>query len=179
MVAKAIIHIEGNEDLGPEQSDRAFAIEKGVLEHLPAWWNLRLIHAFRNETMRVIVTPELPTSSWLLYQPSVASDKATAQSLERQLRWLHDEGIQHTDLELKNVMLTPEGPVIIDFEKARPAKTLADKVQDWKKLISSLREKENTRRIGDLLEARMPGRRKSIGGTRRRRRLGFGIRCRK
>lgn len=168
MVAKGIFHIEGNEDLNPEAMDRTFAVEKEVLAHLPAWWNLRLVHAFRNDTIRVIITPELPTSSWLLYEPSVAEDKAMTQSLERQLRWLHNEGIQHTDLELKNVMLTPAGPVIIDFEKARPVKGLVDEVQDWKKLIGSLRDKENTRRIGDLLEARMPGRRKSMGGTRKR-----------
>ncbi len=168
MVAKGIFHVEGDDELGPEQMDRAFAVEKEVLAHLPAWWNLWLVDAFRNDSIRVIVTPELPTSSWLLYQPSVASDRAVAQSLEKQLRWLHEQGIQHTDLELKNVMWTPAGPVVIDFEKARPAKTLADEVQDWKKLIHSLRERENTRRIGDLLEARMPGRRKSVGGTRNR-----------
>lgn len=166
-VAKGIFHVEGNDEMGPDQMNRAFQTESQVLSRLPAWWNFGLVSAFQTESIRVIVTPELQTSSWLTYKPSVAGDRAVAYALEKQLRWLHAKNIVHGDLELKNVMLTPDGPVIIDFEKAKIG---GNPVTDWTKLIDSLRSQENTRRIGDFLEERKPGRRKSVGGSRKSRR---------
>ncbi len=168
-VAKGIFHVEGNSNLGPEQSDRAFENEKTILAQLPYWWGIELVDAFRTEDVRVIITPELPTKSWQSYQPSVQTDKDYAASLERQLRWLRAHSIAHRDLELKNVLLTQTGPVIIDFEKATIAANTDEMGADWQKLATVLRENENTRRLGTLLEAHNPvGRRKSIGGTRKR-----------
>ncbi len=168
-VAKGIFHIEGNGNLGPEQSDRAFANEKTILAQLPIWWGIRLVDAFRTEDARVIVTPELPTIPWRAYQSSVEMDRNYAASLERQLRWLRAHRIAHRDLELKNVLLTQSGPVIIDFEKATMDASPTEMATDWQKLVSVLRENENTRRLGQLLETHNPiGRRKSIGGTRKR-----------
>ncbi len=172
LVAKGIFHIEGNDDLGPEQMDRAFQTEIDILSRLPAWWRHGIINTFRNSRVRVIVTPEHQTQSWLQYQTSVASDRAIAYALEKQLRWLGENGIAHRDLELKNVLLTTCGPIIIDFEKSKVIgyTDSAATATDWDKLIDSLHELENTRRIGDFLAERRPdGRRKSVGGLRNRR----------
>jgi tRNA A-37 threonylcarbamoyl transferase component Bud32 len=172
MIAKGIFHIEGDPDLGPEQSDAAFAVETTVLGQLPDWWGIRLLNAFRTDRVRIVVTPELPTRPWRTHVPSVEADRAVAAALGRQLRYLHSQHVAHRDLELKNVMLTPAGPVIIDFEKATLEATTAEMRADWEKLVGSLREHENTRRVGDFLAARGPmGRRMSVGGYRKPRRV--------
>jgi tRNA A-37 threonylcarbamoyl transferase component Bud32 len=171
MIAKGIFHIEGDPDLGPEQSDTGFAVETTILAQLPEWWGIRLLNAFRTDRVRVVVTPELPTRPWRTHVPSVDADRAVAAALGRQLRYLHSQHVAHRDLELKNVMLTPAGPVIIDFEKATMEATTDEMRTDWEKLVGSLREYENTRRIGDFLAATAPmGRRMSVGGSRKQRR---------
>jgi hypothetical protein len=109
MVAKGIFHIEGDPDLGPEQSDAAFATEAAVLENLPAWWGIWLLNAFRTDRVRIVVTPELPTRPWSTHVPSVDADRAIAAALGRQLRYLHSQHVAHRDLELKKVHADTRG----------------------------------------------------------------------
>lgn len=168
LVAKGILHVEGNDEMGPAAMNRAFATESEVLSRLPAWWGFGLVDAFHAGSVRIIVTAELPTSSWSSYRPSVETDRAIAASLEKQIRWLHSKHIAHRDLELKNVLLTPDGPVIIDFEKAEMEASKEEMLDDWRKLLENLRESEDTRRIASFLAERVPfGRRKSVGGVRK------------
>ncbi len=166
MVAKGIFHIEDDANLGPAAMNRGFEVETEVLSDLPPWWGIHLVAAFRVGDIRIVVTPELTTHSWLSYKPSLMSDRAIAAALGRQLRYLHSQHIAHRDLELKNVLLTTGFvPVIIDFEKATLEATAAELRTDWEKLVGSLREYENTRRIGVALAAMGPlERRHSIGG---------------
>jgi serine/threonine protein kinase len=168
MVAKGIFHIDDDPNMSASPMNRAFEVEAEVLSRLPPWWGIRLVDAFHAGHVRIIVTPELPTSSWRLYEPSVARDRAAAASLEKQLRWLNHQHIAHRDLELKNVLLTPAGPVIIDFEKAELEAGKDMMLEDWRKIADSLRERDNTRRIADFLMERAPTRRrKSVGGRGR------------
>ena len=170
MVAKGIFHVEENDEMGPTAMNRAFSVESEVLSMLPSWWGFGLVDAFHAGNVRIIVTPELQTYSWRDYKPSLSVDRLIADTLEKQLRWLHSQHIAHRDLELKNVLLTPAGPVIIDFEKANLDASREEMVMDWRKLIDSLRESDGTRRIGTLLAERAPfARRKSVGGSRTRR----------
>jgi tRNA A-37 threonylcarbamoyl transferase component Bud32 len=169
MIGKGIFHIHNDPDLGPDQADKGFLTETHILSQLPAWWGIYLIDAFRTEDVRVVITPELSNQAWSSYKPSVASDRDIANTLNKQLRWLREHNIAHGDIELKNIMLTPKGPVIIDFEKSKLDANTSDFMTDVDKLIYTLREHENTRRIGDFFAEMSSSRRKSIGGRCTRR----------
>jgi len=109
LVAKTIWHdvSDPEGDMGINARDNAYKTEVKIISMLPKWWGLRLIDHFKTEFNRVIVTNEIETGK----------GKMTLKVI-KQLKWLHSHKIAHNDLELKNILLTKDGPVIIDFEKS-------------------------------------------------------------
>jgi len=109
LVAKTIWHdlSDPDGDMGIKAQDKAYETEVKILSMLPKWWGLRLIDHFKTESNRVIVTNEIET----------IKGKMTLK-LIKQIKWLHSHKIAHNDLELKNILLTKTGPIIIDFEKS-------------------------------------------------------------
>ncbi len=170
-IAKGILHIEGNSEMGPKQMNIAFNNEKTILSRLPDWWNLYLKDSFKKDSFRVIVTPEIPNCKWTNYK---GNDKEIAQKLYKQIEWLHSHKIAHNDLELKNVLLTCDNKsaIIIDFEKATTDSSMTSMRDDYRKLMESLNEKEETKGIAKHLKKIaffkiVPTRRFSLGGKRK------------
>lgn len=132
LVAKTIWHdisdVEG--DMGIKAQDKAYKTEVKILSMLPKWWGLRLIDHFKTESNRVIVTNEIETGK----------GKMTLK-LIKQLKWLHSHKIAHNDLELKNILLTKNGPVIIDFEKSILKASKEEMQKDCKTLRKNLKDK--------------------------------------
>ena len=89
----------------------------------------------------MIVTEEISSCPWADYRPSSArAHTALLAHLAKQLRWLHDHGIAHGDLELKNLLLDCRTGLatIIDFEKSKRRASVADKRRDKQQLAASL-----------------------------------------
>lgn len=61
---------------------------------------------------------------WLTNKPSEARTGMLRQC-GAQIRAMHDAGIYHADLQIRNILITSEGPVIIDFDNARKVKQIA------------------------------------------------------
>lgn len=167
-VAKGILHIDGNEEMGPKQMNKAYNNESSILSKLPDWWGVYLKDSFKEDPFRVIVTPEIPNCKWLTYK---GDDKIIAEKLYKQIEWLHSNKIAHNDLELKNVLLTCDNKnaIIIDFEKATKGTSNSAMRDDYRKLINSLNETDKTKGIAKKLEKLAIGklpltRRMSIGG---------------
>lgn len=167
-IVKAIIHIEGDNEMGPKQMDLAFKNETSILSELPKWWGLYLKDSFKENPFRIIVTPEIPNCKWASYK---GNDKQIADILYKQIEWLHNNKIAHNDLELKNVLLTCDNKnaIIIDFEKATHKSSDFSMRDDYRKIIQNLNENEETKGIGKKLEKLAFGklpltRRLSIGG---------------
>lgn len=173
-IAKGIAHIENDKELGPTQMDIAFNNEKSILSSLPTWWGLSLKDSFKKDTFRVIITPEIPNCKWTQYKDN---DKVIAQKLYKQIEWLHSNKIAHNDLELKNVLLTCDNnnAIIIDFEKATKDSSMTSMRADYRTIIESLNEKEETKGIAKQLKkiafCKLPlTRRFSVGGKNKRKR---------
>ncbi len=85
---------------------------------------------------RILLTTEYPNCPWnkTKASPSIKSE------LVRQLSWLHENGILHNDLELKNILLSCDGKhaVIIDFEKSKMNPTEDEKATEMKHLLAML-----------------------------------------
>ncbi len=167
-IAKGILHIEGNNEMGPKQMNTAFNNETSIISKLPNWWGLYLKDSFKSDPFRVIVTPEIPNCKWSAYK---GNDTLIAQKLYTQIEWLHKNKIAHNDLELKNILLTCDNKnaVIIDFEKATKTSSNSSMRNDYRKVIQSLNENEKTKGIAKKLEKLALGklpitRRLSIGG---------------
>lgn len=171
-VAKGILHIEGNNEMGPKQMNKAYNNESSILSKLPDWWGLYLKDSFKENPFRIIVTPEIPNCKWSTYN---GDDKIIAEKLYKQIEWLHTNKIAHNDLELKNILLTCDNKnvIIIDFEKATREASNSSMRDDYRKLIDSLNENDKTKGIASKLEKIAIGklpltRRLSIGGTFKR-----------
>ena len=169
-VAKGILHIDGNNDLGPKQMNKAYNNESSILSKLPDWWGLYLKDSFKEDPFRIIVTPEIPNCKWATYK---GDDKIIAEKLYKQIEWLHKNKIAHNDLELKNILLSCDNKnaTIIDFEKATRGASNSSMRDDYRKIVDSLKENKTTTGIATQLEKLAFGkfpltRRMSIGGTK-------------
>lgn len=167
-VAKGIVHIEGNNEMGPKQMDKAYKNETSILSKLPEWWGVYLKDSFKEDPFRIIITPEIPNCKWSTYK---GHDSVIAEKLYKQIEWLHSNKIAHNDLELKNVLLTCDNKnaIIIDFEKATRGASELSMRDDYRKLIESLNVNDKTKGIAAKLEKMAIGklpikRRLSIGG---------------
>lgn len=129
------------------RADQAHATEVGVYKMLPDWWGTRYVTSFPEE--RIIVTEEFKNCPWgtRKVSPAVVTD------LTKQLQWLHDNGILHNDIELKNILLSCDGTqaVLIDFEKSKRNPSDAEKAEEMKRLLEILprggrRTRKRTRR---------------------------------
>ncbi len=116
-IAKGIMHIDDDPEMNTCQRDTAYRMERTVLSKLPEWWGLRLIDSFCRSPFRIIVTNEIEN------RPLGKSEKiptSALNSIRRQIEWLEDNKICHGDLELKNILFSPDRKkaTIIDFEKS-------------------------------------------------------------
>lgn len=150
-VAKGILHIEGDIQMGPKQMNTAYNNETNILSRLPSWWGLYLKDSFKSNPFRVIVTPEILNCNWSLYK---GDDTLIAEKIYNQLEWLHSNKIAHNDLELKNILLScnNKNAIIIDFEKATIGASILSMKNDYKTIIDSLKHNEKTRGIATKLE---------------------------
>lgn len=150
-IAKGIMHIEGDEQLGPKQMDTAFRNEISVLSSLPNWWGFYLNDYFKEDAFRILVTPEIKNCKWSTYE---GNDKEIANSLYGQIEWLHRRKIAHNDLELKNILLTCDNKnaIIIDFEKSIVKASDAEMRNDYKQALASLNETDQTKGIAKYLK---------------------------
>lgn len=167
-VAKGILHIDGNDEMGPKQMNKAYNNESTILSKLPDWWGLYLKDSFKKNPFRIIVTPEIPNCKWSGFK---GNDKVIAEKIYKQIEWLHSNKIAHNDLELKNVLLTCDNKnaIIIDFEKATKGASDSSMRNDYRKIIDSLNDNDKTKGIATKLEKLAIGklpltRRLSIGG---------------
>ena len=154
LIAKTIWHdaSEPLGDMGIEAQDNAYNTEVRILKMLPDWWPIHLMDNFKTDLNRVIVTNEITNVPWASYTNDKEQDKQIAQQLLEQIHWLHSKKIAHSDLELKNILLTNVGsPVIIDFEKSVLRATKEQMNDDYRKLLDNLSEHINTRSIGIIL----------------------------
>lgn len=170
-IAKGIMHIEDDEQLGPKKMDDAFRNEISILSSLPNWWGFFLTDYFKQDMFRILVTPEIKNCKWSLYK---GNDREIANSLFGQIEWLHRRKIAHNDLELKNILLSCDNKkaIIIDFEKSMVKATMESMRGDYKKLLASLNEMEQTKGIAKHLKKLAVGkvtstRRATMGGKRR------------
>lgn len=138
--------------MGIEAQDNAYNTEVRILKMLPDWWPIHLMDNFKTDLNRVIVTNEITNVPWASYTNDKEQDRQIAQQLIEQIHWLHSKKIAHSDLELKNILLTNVGsPVIIDFEKSVLRATKEQMNDDYRKLLDNLSEHINTRSIGIIL----------------------------
>ena len=139
LVAKTIWHdiSDPEGEMGIKAQDKAYKTEVKILSMLPKWWGLRLIDHFKTESNRVIVTNEIETVKGKM-----------SLKIIKQLKWLHSHKIAHNDLELKNILLTKNGPVIIDFEKSILMASKEQMKNDCKTLRKNLKAKSK-KRYGD------------------------------
>lgn len=136
----------------PETDDsRSFSNEVSILKSLPEWWGLRHITSYEADGRAIIVTNALNEQSWRVYDP--AENEKYAEALCKQLQWLHTQGIAHADLVLKNILNTPEGPVIIDFDRSILNPTPRQIYGDWKALYNAFNHSPNTLGLARLLTA--------------------------
>jgi hypothetical protein len=133
-VAKTIWHDRSDPkgDMGIKAQDNAYETEVKILSMLPKWWGIHLIDHFKTKTNRIIVTNEIVTIPWR---------RKGLASLSKQIKWLHAHRIAHNDLELKNILYTVNGPIIIDFEKARFMASKEMMLRDYTVLFESIHER--------------------------------------
>lgn len=168
LVAKTIWHDaedpEGN--MGIKAQDKAYKTEVKILKLLPTWWGVHLVKNFKTTLNRVIVTNEVQNVPWKSYKKG-KSDVEVAKLLYKQIQWLHSHKIAHNDLELKNILLTSEGkPIIIDFEKSSLLATKETLENDYRVLLSNMKETSSTKAIGTFLERLSKG--VKVSQTRRK-----------
>lgn len=173
-IAKGILHIEDDDEKNPKQMDKSFNNEINVLSILPEWWGIYLKDSFKDGPFRVVVTPEISNCNWTNYK---GNDKDIAYKIYKQVEWLHGNKIAHNDLEIKNILLTCDNKnaIVIDFEKTTYNATDTSMRDDYRKVIESLNEKEETRGIAKHLKKITVGklpltRRFSFGGKSKHKR---------
>ena len=134
LVAKTIWHDRSDPkgDMGIKAQDDAYETEVKILSMLPKWWGIQLIDHFKTKNNRIIVTNEIVTIPWR---------RKGLASLSKQIKWLHARKIAHNDLELKNILFTVNGPIIIDFEKAQFMATKEMMLRDYSVLFESIQRK--------------------------------------
>ncbi|CAM9839465.1 unnamed protein product, partial [Discosporangium mesarthrocarpum] len=84
-------------------------------------------------------------AGWLDRSPSARARTAAARAIGRTLRSLHDAGVTHGDLQLRNLLLEPgsseDAPrcLAIDFDRARRGSPLppASRMREWMRLVRS------------------------------------------
>lgn len=84
-------------------------------------------------------------AGWLEGGPSAEERRAAARGVGRTLRRLHDAGVTHGDLQLRNLLLEPDsttgalGCLAIDFDRARRGPSLppAARMREWMRLERS------------------------------------------
>ena len=138
LVAQTIWHDRSDPkgDMGIKAQDDAYETEVKILSMLPKWWGIQLIDHFKTKNNRIIVTNEIIT---------IPRRKGLA-SLSKQIKWLHARKIAHNDLELKNILFTVNGPIIIDFEKARFMASKEMMLRDYSILFESIQRKRTRRK---------------------------------
>jgi serine/threonine protein kinase len=154
LVAKTIWHDASDPtgNMGIVSQDKAYNMEVKILKMLPSWWGLHLFLNFKTKINRVIVTNEISNLSWKTYKKG-RHDLFVANQLVKLIRWLHSKKIAHSDLELKNIMLSSAGdPIIIDFEKSIFPASKAQMDDDYRKLLANLAENSNTKSIGAIIQ---------------------------
>jgi tRNA A-37 threonylcarbamoyl transferase component Bud32 len=149
-IAKSIWHdtSDPDGDMGINARDKAYRMELKVIRMLPSWWGLRLVDTFKTPLNRVIIMNEIDHMSWSSYR---GNDVEFAKRLQKQVKWLHSHKITHNDLELKNILLTEDGPLLIDFEKSSVA-TKEKMKNDYRVMIAAFKENENTKSIANILQ---------------------------
>lgn len=149
-IAKSIWHdtSDPDGDMGIKARDKAYRMELKVIRMLPSWWGLRLVHTFKTSLNRVIIMNEIVHMQWSSYR---GNDVETAKRLLKQVKWLHSHNISHNDLELKNILLTDEGPVVIDFEKSSFA-TKEKMKNDYRVMMTACKENKYTKSIATILQ---------------------------
>jgi len=154
IIAKTIWHDWGDPtgDMGIKEMNKRYKNEVKILKLLPKWWGLQYVDHFQTKDNRIIVTNEIKNVSWTTYKKG-HGDELIANELFKQIRWLHAHKIAHTDLELKNILLTDSGhSVVIDFEKSDITAKKTQMEDDFQKVLSNLKEFPNTKFIGINLE---------------------------
>ena len=149
-VAKLINYALGeNTDVFNRRRKAGFAMEKYAYRNLTCW-PVSLVETFSSRSGQtfghVVVTTEYPNSLWAEYKNS---DETIDRRLIFQVNAIHQAGIAHGDLLLKNILFQPPHSVaIIDFEKSMRCKPGADSQHlDWWCLIETLLFNSNTRGI--------------------------------
>jgi len=83
-----------------------------------------------------IATREVPSvnlQQYLRSQP--ASEDEVLRQCGRLIRAMHDLGVFHADLQIRNILVAPDGPLIIDFDNA----ALYEKLGRWRRSMNLLR----------------------------------------
>lgn len=111
-----------NDEEDKKETSSSFRTEKKILKNLPEWWGLHFVDEIKptkDFEYHIIIMnlveggdiPKLPENNfykhWIVKQ------------IEKQLRWLHDFGYCHNDLEWKNIVIDnkKKKATLIDFEK--------------------------------------------------------------
>lgn len=96
--------------------------------------------------------------AFLANDPSRSARVAAARAIAVALRRLHDAGVVHGDLQLRNLLLVPGAAgrfdcIVVDFDRARrgPPATPRQRMREWMRLVRSC-EKSGRR---DALDARV------------------------
>ena len=158
-VAKLINYALGeNTDVFNRRRKAGFAMEKYAYRNLTCL-PVSLVETFSSRSGQtfghVVVTTEYPNTSWSEYKNS---DETVARRLIFQVKAIHQAGIAHGDLLLKNILFQPpHGVAIIDFEKSMRCKPGADSQHlDWWCLIETLLFNSNTRGIAFCILRGLP-----------------------
>jgi RIO-like serine/threonine protein kinase len=134
--------------------DRSFETEVTILKMLPPWWGLHYVDSFQCKGQNIIITNRLCELPWQTYDPS--ENAKYVEVLTRQLNWLHSQGIVHADLALKNILNTPSGPVIIDFDRCIHSASEHQMRGDWKCIYNSFNSMSVTQELARLLSRACP-----------------------
>jgi tRNA A-37 threonylcarbamoyl transferase component Bud32 len=167
-VAKSI-WFDSEDSSDEDRAQNAFETEVAVLKMLPPFWGIRYVDSFVSSSRlnRIIVTTELRNCTWGELHPK--NYERIARSIQRQIKWLHDNKIVHGDLELKNILLSCDQTTatLIDFEKSKinDGATKEEKMKDKERLLSAV--KDATPSFLSTFTHILSGRRASIGGKRR------------
>lgn len=100
-------------------------------------------------------------AGWLDGDPSAEDRRAAARAVGRTLRRLHDAGVTHGDLQLRNLLLEPGaaegGPdcLAIDFDRAHRGPPLppAARMREWMRLVRSFHRTEREAMLSPRIRA--------------------------
>lgn len=154
--------------LPPQGSTRWREALKSALGQAPAtreWDALRALRRARVPCPRPLARATLPRGGELVVTAAIpgpalvdALAEATpdtelrlASALARLIRALHDAGFVHRDLHVGNVVVGPQGPVLLDLQRVQRSRARAARVADWGALDFSL----GWAGVGDAARARL------------------------